>query len=482
MTDIIFLRPYFFILFLPLFVIFYFSSTRKIKQQSYISAHLLAVMIKSEPHKSKINIPLVLFLFACLIVIALAGPATPQKTALTKSNMNTVILLGMDKTMHADDLKPSRLALTKQKLIAFLEKDKTTNTALIAFAGTTHIISPFTDDHTTLIHFINALNPEVMPKSGSNVPDAVKLANSLITQLKPNSQVRILLVTDQLTVLQSEKIVTSMKNFSWPIDIVFVGTPTGSVVPLPEGGLLRTPAGQLIVAKTPLTVLKEAAEKLHGDIVDINSFDQYTIISSTKNSQKSQNEIVIYNELGYFVVIPLLFMCLLFRRGYILCVLFLISTPHYSFSKNTALDLYEKGKYQQAADSFHDFLWKGNAMYRMGKFDAAIIFYEKINTDVSNYNRGNALAHIGKIKEAILAYRQALQLNPNLKEAKDNKNILEAWLKTQTPENKEDEAITALQNKSENIEKALSFLKALPEEPGDLMQKRLQLQQKNKSD
>ena len=121
-------------------------------------------------------------------------------------------------------------------------------------------------------------------------------------------------------------------------------------------------------------------------------------------------------------------------------------------------------------------------MYRLGKFDTAIIFYEKINTDVSNYNRGNALAHIGKIKEAILAYSQALQLNPNLKEAKDNKNILEAWLKTQTPENKEDEAITALQNKSENIEKALSFLKALPEEPGDLMQKRLQLQQKNKSD
>ena len=284
--------------------------------------------------------------------------------------MNTVILLGMDKTMHADDLKPSRLALTKQKLIAFLEKDKTTNTALIAFAGTTHIISPFTDDHSTLIHFINALNPEVMPKSGSNVPDAVKLANSLITQLKPSSQVRILLVTDQLTVLQSEKIVTSMKNFSWPIDIVFVGTPTGSVVPLPEGGLLRTPAGQLIVAKTPLTVLKEAAEKLHGNIVDINSFDQYTMISFTKNSQKSQNEIIIYNELGYFVIIPLLFMCLLFRRGYILYVLFLISTPHYSFAKDTALDLYEKGKYKQAADSFHDFLWKGNAMYRMGKFDA----------------------------------------------------------------------------------------------------------------
>lgn len=86
-------------------------------------------------------------------------------------------------------------------------------------------------------------------------------------------------------------------------------------------------------------------------------------------------------------------MCLLFRRGYILCILFLISTPHYSFAKDAALELYEKGKYQQAADTFHDFIWKGNAMLnRMGKFDTAILFYEKINTDISNYNRGNALA------------------------------------------------------------------------------------------
>lgn len=64
---------------------------------------------------------------------------------------------------------------------------------------------------------------------------------------------------------------------------------------MPEGGLLRTPAGQLIVAKTPITVLKQAAGKLHGNIVDINNFDQYAIISTAKNSQKSQNEIIIYN-------------------------------------------------------------------------------------------------------------------------------------------------------------------------------------------
>jgi Ca-activated chloride channel family protein len=232
------------VLFIPLLILFYYSSTKKIKQQSYISARLLTVLMKSEPRRSKINIPAVLFLFSCLIIIALAGPAIPKKTALVKSSTNTIILLGMDKTMHADDIKTSRLTLTKQKLIAYLEKNKATNTALIAFAGTAHIISPFTDDHGTLAHFVEALNPEVMPKPGSSVPDAVKLAGSLVTQLKPNSQVRLLLITDQLTVLQSEKIVNYLQPFNWPVDIVSVGTSTGSVVPLPQGGLLRTHTGR----------------------------------------------------------------------------------------------------------------------------------------------------------------------------------------------------------------------------------------------
>ena len=482
MTDFVFLRPYLFVFFIPLLILFYYSSTKKIKQQSYISARLLTVLMKSEPRRSKINIPAVLFLFSCLIIIALAGPAIPKKTALVKSSTNTIILLGMDKTMHADDLKTSRLALTKQKLIAYLEKNKTTNTALIAFAGTAHIISPFTDDHGTLAHFVEALNPEVMPKPGSSVPDAIKLAGSLISQLKPNSQVRLLLITDQLTVLQSEKIVNYLHPFNWPVDIISVGTSTGSVVPLPEGGLLRTHTGQLIVAKTPLTVLTDAAAKLKGKIIDINSLDQYLTDNQANTAQKTTHETLIYTEIGYFVLLPLLLMSILFRRGYILCLLFLISVPEHSYAKDPALALYEQGKYQQAAELFQNVIWKGNAMYRAGKFDAAISFYEKVNTDVSNYNRGNALAHTGKIKEAILAYNHALQLNPELREARENKAILELWLKKQAPENKDDAAIAALQNKDGNIEKALSFLKALPEEPGDLMQKRLQLQQKNKSD
>lgn len=95
------------------------------------------------------------------------------------------------------------------------------------------------------------------------------------------------------------------------------------------------------------------------------------------------------------------------------------------------------------------------------------------------YNRGNALAYLGKYKEAIIAYNQALQMSPSLQKAKDNKSVLENWLMSQG-QYADDQVIAHLKSKDANIEKALSFLKALPEDPGNLMQKRLQLQHKNK--
>lgn len=481
MTDFIFIRPYVFFLVIPLSVLFCFSYTKKIKQQNYIATHLLAVLIKNQPKPNKINIPFVLFLFSLLVITALAGPAFLKKTALIKTASNNVLILGLDKTMYADDLKKSRLVFTKQKLITYLKQSKNDNTALIAFSGSAHIISPFTDDHSTLIHFVESLNPDIMPKQGSSVPEAIKLAGSFITQLQPNSKVRITLITDQLTTLQSEEIVKYLHPFNWPVDIIAVGTPSGSVVPLPSGGLLRSNSGQLIVAKPALAVMKNTAEKLNGHFINIEDFDQY-MNSDKYLMQQTVEETFIYTEVGYWVILPLvLFMPILFRRGYIFILFLFISSQDYSYAKDQAQTLYDQGKYVEAAELFKNPIWKGNAMYRKQDYEAAIRYYMRSNTDISHYNKGNAFAHIGKIEEAILEYNSALHLNPNLLEAKDNKEILEQWLKNKKPENSDETTINALKVKDKNIEKALNFLKALPEEPGDLMQKRLQLQQKKKS-
>lgn len=182
----------------------------------------------------------------------------------------------------------------------------------------------------------------------------------------------------------------------------------------------------------------------------------------------------------YFFIFPILFLSLLFRRGYVFGIIALLYFPQNSYADNAnGLAFYNSGKYEAAADAFQDPIWKGNAMYRAKNYSQAIKFYEQANTPIAHYNRGNALAYLGKYKEAIIAYNQALQMSPSLQKAKDNKSVLENWLMSQG-QYADDQVIAHLKSKDANIEKALSFLKALPEDPGNLMQKRLQLQHKNK--
>ncbi len=479
MTEFIFIRPYALLLFLPVLALFYFSLSKKIKQQNYISENILAVLTKHTPEKKIIKGPLLLLTFSGLAVIALAGPAIPQKTALAKSTLHTVVILAMDTSMYSDDLKPSRLTVTKSKLNTFLANNRNMNTALIAFAGSAHIISPFTDDISTLTHFINDLNPSIMPESGFNAFEPVQMAGSLITKLKPNSPHKILLITDQLTALQAEKIINYTKPLGLSVDIVYAGTANGSVVPKPDGGLLRTNNGQLVVAKLPLAVLTDTAKKLNGNLIDINKLDTINI-SGHINNNSSLKEVIVYKEISYFFIFPTLFLSLLFRRGYVFGIIALLYFPQNSYADNAnGLAFYNSGKYEAAADAFQDPIWKGNAMYRAKNYSQAIKFYEQENTPIAHYNRGNALAYLGKYKEAIIAYNQALQMSPSLQKAKDNKSVLENWLMSQG-QYADDQVIAHLKSKDANIEKALSFLKALPEDPGNLMQKRLQLQHKNK--
>ena len=49
----------------------------------------------------------------------------------------------------------------------------------------------------------------------------------------------------------------------------------------------------------------------------------------------------------------------------------------------------------------------------------------------TDYNRGNALTHLGKLPQALDAYAQALKQDPQFADAKHNRNLVRKWLKPQ---------------------------------------------------
>ena len=111
--------------------------------------------------------------------------------------------------------------------------------------------------------------------------------------------------------------------------------------------------------------------------------------------------------------------------------------------------LYGEEKYDEANNKYRDALVNnpenpiihfniGDAQYKKTKYEEAMKDFEKsLSSDnillqsKSYYNLGNSLYRMGKLPESILAYTQALKLNPDDEDAKYNLEFVRAKLKDQ---------------------------------------------------
>jgi len=73
--------------------------------------------------------------------------------------------------------------------------------------------------------------------------------------------------------------------------------------------------------------------------------------------------------------------------------------------------------------------WRGGASYRGGDFAAAENAYAKAVGADGAYNRGNALAKLGRYEEAIAAYDDALKREPGMADAEANRKAVEDFMR-----------------------------------------------------
>ncbi|WP_133136162.1 tetratricopeptide repeat protein [Legionella rowbothamii] len=100
-------------------------------------------------------------------------------------------------------------------------------------------------------------------------------------------------------------------------------------------------------------------------------------------------------------------------------------------------ELMSKQQYKEAGALFNRDDWAAAAAYRAGDYQKASELYQKQQDEQGYYNKGNALAHLGKYKEAIAAYDKALAKNPKNQDAIENRKLLEKLL--QQKEQKQDQ-------------------------------------------
>ena len=172
--------------------------------------------------------------------------------------------------------------------------------------------------------------------------------------------------------------------------------------------------------------------------------------ASSDSYRQVERQFDQWREQGPWLVLFILPVALLaFRRGWIFMAVFFLLLSYndaHAFSwkdiwlnKNQqAAKAFRDGRHQQAAELFESKPWKGAAAYRAGQYDNAVEAFAELNDADSHYNRGNSLAGSGRLQEAIMAYEEALKLNPGMEDAEFNKNLVTEMLRQQQNEKKQD--------------------------------------------
>jgi len=371
----------------------------------------------------------------------LAQPVFRAESAL-------VLVLDVSRSMDAQDVAPSRLTRAKHKILDILQARQEGQTALVIFAGESFVVSPLTDDARTMKTLVQTLETNLMPVQGSRPDLALHMGNELLEQAgMPGGD--LLLVMDGDAELETLETIKQLANKGRKISVLGVGTEDGA--PIPEkGGFIKDETGAIVVTKLDPASLQAAARTGGGrfavlslDDRDLDyvlpSVDGVQVSTTTRSTQRTTN---LWREEGPWLVVVLLAVVLpAFRRGWLGVMLALILLPQISQafswenvwerSDQQAMKALEQEDPKKAANLFEQPDWKGIAHYRSGDYEQAEQAFSEVDSPDAHYNRGNALAKLGKYPEAMASYQAALTQQPDHGDARYNLDVLKKLLEDQ---------------------------------------------------
>lgn len=305
LTDFMFIRPYWLLALLPLFLIAWQVKRNKANESAWsdvCDAHLLSCLldVKSQP-KQKLPL-LLLFISALLMIISLSGPSWSHfKVPSYHPIQPRVVLLDVSDAMLEKDLQPNRLSRAKFKLHDLFTKPEAGQFGLIVYTGEPFVVSPLTEDSRTIDALLSMISPDIMPVRGSQLDSAMIEAQTLITQAG-FKQGNILVLTSKTPTSADIDTAKTLSHHGIDTSIMPVLNQNTALNPLFQR-FANAGNGQLI----PITT----------KINDINLW-----IKNTKTHRQFQantnSDIQVRRDQGRLFIIPVLLLLLpLFRRGWL---------------------------------------------------------------------------------------------------------------------------------------------------------------------
>lgn len=176
-----------------------------------------------------------LLLVAFFSVLALARPQLGTKMELMRrKGLDVVVAVDVSLSMYAEDIKPNRMARSKQEIGKFVDRLAGDRVGLVAFAGEAFLQCPLTSDYGAFKIFLDVLGPELIPTPGTNITGAIETALKAFEAKDRKYRVMVLLTDGEDHSGQAEKLAEEAARMGVAIFTVGIGLPSGVPIPLKD--------------------------------------------------------------------------------------------------------------------------------------------------------------------------------------------------------------------------------------------------------
>jgi Ca-activated chloride channel homolog len=447
MDDFHFLRPLW-LLALPLGPLLAWSLWRRLHEgvqwRGVCDPHLLPNLLVA-PSAARRKWPYwILVVATTLALLALAGPAWERLEQPVYRTLNArAVVLDLSRSMDATDYQPSRLTRARFKVVDILRRSRDRPVGLTVFAADGFIITPLTQDGNTLISLLPAVDTDIMPAQGSRADLGLQAAARMLERGGARRG-EVILITDGVKGQRAAAQATKLRTAGFRVSVLAAGTPEGAPIPVQGGGFFKQPEGGIVVAMTDYDALRAIARAGGGRFASLSNDDSdidYLLSDEVPqplalDMQAVERTSEVWRDRGPWLLLLLLpLAALAFRRGWLALIPLTIAIMPGPARAVTWEDLWsrpdqqaaralELGDPARAASVARDPLWKGGALYRDRQYREAAEAFAESDETTAHYNRGNALARAGRLREALSAYDTVLEKDPRHPDAMYNRALV----------------------------------------------------------
>ncbi|UQS16550.1 VWA domain-containing protein [Pseudomonas sp. HS6] len=477
-----------------------------------IAGHLLPHLLVTPQDHQRLRPVHWLCALLMLGAVAAAGPTWEQdRPDFLENRAPLIVAVDLSPSMDANDVQPTRLEAAKHKLHDLIQRRAGARTALIAYAGSAHLVLPPTDDPALLDTFIQALGTGLIDKPGKNVSAVIDQARHLLNAEKvPGS---LLLLTDGAET-------TPIKNPDEQLQVLVlaVGNQDGGIIQDTNGQPRIDANGRPTLGSFDPAAIKQLASALDAPLGSLTLNDDdldWVELHAQQHFQSASAEQreLHWKDAGYWLCWPLVLLALFnVRKGWsvnwmpVLTLAVGLGWPAAPAQANALTDAFftrdqqgrwafEHEHFPQAAALFVDPYWKGVAAYHAADYDLALATFAQLDTPQAYFYLGNIYVRRFKFDEAIAAYTQALKLQAQFPEATANLALAIALQKdtasaeqnapqTKPDEVKFDKAPGKGQSKAVETEQAASdalWLQNLTTSPAKFLKQKFSLQDQERA-